>query len=180
MRRHLLHGLIALLIICPGNSFSGRLTAAESINAEKLLRESLVRSIPDSAICYWTWQISLNAELISGLTAINSSSDVFSTVRISQSTTTKPEPLINEQQYKAALSGSVNRYVTRQMQFNPFKVSDDSVGNVVSNVVTRADLGMVVKSFKAMPGWGSYDTRMDFNNNYKVDIADLSTVATNI
>ena len=81
---------------------------------------------------------------------------------------------------KDALSGSVNRYVTRQMQFNPFKVTDETSGNAVSNVVTRADLGMVVKSFKAMPGWGSYDTRMDFNNNYKVDIADLSTVATNI
>jgi hypothetical protein len=31
-----------------------------------------------------------------------------------------------------------------------------------------------------MPGWGNYDTRMDFNNNYRVDIADISTVASNM
>jgi hypothetical protein len=28
-----------------------------------------------------------------------------------------------------------------------------------------------------MPGLGSYDTRMDFNNNYGAEIAEISTVA---
>jgi hypothetical protein len=78
------------------------------------------------------------------------------------------------------LTGSVNRYVTRQMQFNPFKITDDTIGNVVSNTVTREDIKAVTKCYGAMPGWGSYDTRMDFNNNYRVDIADISTVAANM
>ena len=81
---------------------------------------------------------------------------------------------------KPALTGSVNRYVTRQMQFNPFKITDDTIGNVVSNTVTREDIKAVTKCYGAMPGWGSYDTRMDFNNNYRVDIADISTVAANM
>ncbi len=72
------------------------------------------------------------------------------------------------------LTGSVFRSMTRQMQFNPFKITEES------DVVTRADLKEVVRCFRAMPGWGSYDTRMDFNNNYKIDIADLSTVASNM
>ncbi len=74
-----------------------------------------------------------------------------------------------------SLTGSVFRSVTRAW-FNPFKMTDDST----NSVVTRSDVGEVVKCFKAMPGWGSYDTRMDFNNNYKIDIADLSTVAANM
>jgi hypothetical protein len=81
---------------------------------------------------------------------------------------------------KPALTGSVNRYVTRQMQFNPFKITDDTIGNVVSNTVTREDIKAVTKCYGAMPGWGSYDTRMDFNNNYRVDIADISTIAANM
>lgn len=78
------------------------------------------------------------------------------------------------------LTGSVNRYVARQMQFSPFKITDDTVGNVVSNTVTREDIKAVTKCYGSMPGWGSYDTRMDFNNNYRVDIADISTVAANL
>jgi hypothetical protein len=74
------------------------------------------------------------------------------------------------------LTGSVFRSVTRQVQFNPFKITDDAT----CNIVTRADLVEVVKCYRAMPGWGSYDTRMDFNNNYRVDIADLSTVASHM
>ena len=73
------------------------------------------------------------------------------------------------------LTGSVFRSVTRAW-FNPFKMTDDST----SSIVTRADIGEVVKCYRAMPGWGSYDTRMDFNNNYRVDIADLSTVASHM
>ncbi len=74
------------------------------------------------------------------------------------------------------LTGTVYRSVTRQMQFNPFKITDDSV----SNVVTRSDIRAVGQAYGSMPGWGSYDTRMDFNNNYRVDIADISSVARNI
>lgn len=74
------------------------------------------------------------------------------------------------------LTGSVFRSMTRQMQFNQFKVTDDST----SNTVTRSDINAVAQCYGAIPGWGSYDTRMDFNNNYRVDIADISTVAANM
>jgi hypothetical protein len=76
---------------------------------------------------------------------------------------------------KDPLTGSVFRSMTRQMQFNQFKMTDDST----SNVVTRSDINAVAQCYGSMPGWGSYDTRMDFNNNYRVDIADISTVAAN-
>ena len=74
------------------------------------------------------------------------------------------------------LSGSVFRYVQRQVQFNPFKVTDDTS----TNVVTKADVAAVIHSYGAMPGWGNYDARYDFCGHYKIDIADLSTVAANI
>jgi len=76
-----------------------------------------------------------------------------------------------------ALTGSVTRAVTRQMQFNWFKVTDD---DSAGTTVTKTDFTTVVKSFGAMPGWGNYDNRMDFNYNYKIDIADLATVAANM
>jgi hypothetical protein len=52
--------------------------------------------------------------------------------------------------------------------------------DTTSNVVTRSDVKVVAQSYGAMPGWGRYDTRMDFNNNYRVDISDISTVAANM
>ena len=72
------------------------------------------------------------------------------------------------------LTGSVFRSMTRAW-FNPFKLTDDST----TSTVTKSDIGEVGKCYGAMPGWGSYDTRMDFNNNYRIDIADISTVAAN-
>ena len=74
------------------------------------------------------------------------------------------------------LSGSVYRSVQRQVQFNPFKVTDDTT----TNVVTRDDVAAVIHAYGAMPGWGNYDARMDFCGHFKIDIADLSTVAANI
>ena len=71
------------------------------------------------------------------------------------------------------LTGSVFRSVTRQVEFNPFKVTEDST----TNVVTKADIAAVVHAYGAMPGWGNYDAKMDFCNHFKIDIADLSTVA---
>jgi hypothetical protein len=73
------------------------------------------------------------------------------------------------------LTGLVFRSMTRQIEFNPFKIIEDS-----STKVTRSDLKEMVKCFHAMPGWGNYDAQMDFNGNFKIDIADLSTVAANI
>jgi hypothetical protein len=72
------------------------------------------------------------------------------------------------------LSGSVYSSITRSW-FNPFKVTDDSS----SDVVTTSDVHAVAQCYGAMPGWGNYDTRMDFNNNFRVDIADICTVAAN-
>ena len=71
---------------------------------------------------------------------------------------------------------SVFAYVQRQVQFNPFKVTDDTS----TNFVTKADIAAVIHAYGAMPGWGNYDARMDFCGHYKIDIADLSTVATNM
>jgi hypothetical protein len=74
------------------------------------------------------------------------------------------------------LTGSVTRSVTRQTQFNWFKVTDDSAGTTV----TKADFNAIVKCYRSMPGWGNYDNAMDFNYNYRIDIADLATVAANM
>lgn len=74
------------------------------------------------------------------------------------------------------LTGSVFRYVQRQVQFNPFKVTDDTM----STVVTKADISAVIHAYGAMPGWGNYDARMDFCGHYKIDIANLATVAANM
>jgi hypothetical protein len=73
------------------------------------------------------------------------------------------------------LTGSVYRSITRSWT-NPYKMND----NDISNVVTRSDVKIVGQCYGAMPGWGNYDTRMDFNNNYRVDIADISTVASHM
>ena len=77
------------------------------------------------------------------------------------------------------LSGSVTRTRTGSMQFNPFKITDD-LTSTAGNVVSKADLVTVAKNYRAMPGWGNYDQRMDFNNNYEIDITDLATVAANM
>lgn len=74
------------------------------------------------------------------------------------------------------LLGSVFRYGIRQVQFNPFKITDDTS----NNAVTRADIASVIRAYGAMPGWGNYDVKMDFCGHNKIDIAALSTVACNI
>jgi hypothetical protein len=73
------------------------------------------------------------------------------------------------------LSGIVYRSVTRSW-FNPFKMNDDTN----TNAVTRTDIKTIAKCYGAMPGWGNYNSNMDFNENYRVDIADISTVAANM
>lgn len=74
------------------------------------------------------------------------------------------------------LTGLVTRSVTRNVQFNWYKVTDDVAGTAV----TRADVNAMVQCYRSMPGWGNYDNRMDFNFNYRIDIADLATVAANL
>jgi hypothetical protein len=73
------------------------------------------------------------------------------------------------------LNGVVGRTWMTQMIFNRFKVSEDE-----TDKVSRVDLTTLAKNFGARPGWGSYDSNMDFNCNYKIDIADLATVAANV
>jgi len=77
------------------------------------------------------------------------------------------------------LTGAVRRSIMRQMQFNPFKVTDDLTGSA-SESVSKTDLAAVVKCYGNMPGWGSYDQKMDFNFNYRIDITDIATVAANV
>jgi hypothetical protein len=74
------------------------------------------------------------------------------------------------------LTGSVARSVIRQVAFNPFKVTDD----ITTKVVTKADIAAVIRSYGAMPGYGNYDPKMDFCGHFKIDIAALSTVASNM
>lgn len=73
------------------------------------------------------------------------------------------------------LSGTVFRSLTRQMAFNRFAFVDQTAAKT-----SRADLSKMVTCFRAMPGWGNYDAQMDFNGNFKIDITDLSTVASNL
>jgi hypothetical protein len=73
------------------------------------------------------------------------------------------------------LNGVVGRTWMTQMIFNRFKVSEDE-----TEKVSRVDLTTLAKNYGARPGWGSYDSNMDFNCNYKIDIADLATVAAHV
>ena len=73
------------------------------------------------------------------------------------------------------LNGVVTRTRMTQMDFNKFKLSEDD-----TEKVSRDDLKVLAKNLRAVPGWGSYDSNMDFNYNYKIDIADLATVAANV
>ncbi len=77
----------------------------------------------------------------------------------------------------APLTGAVTRSRTCLMDFNPFKFSDED--GVTTNRVTRTDVRTVGRAYGSMPGWGNYDQSMDFNSNYRIDIADLCTVAAN-
>ena len=73
------------------------------------------------------------------------------------------------------LDGVVTRARMNQMIFNKFKVSEDE-----TDKVSKVDLTVLARIYGARPGWGSYDSNMDFNCNYKIDIADLTTVAANV
>ena len=73
------------------------------------------------------------------------------------------------------LGGVVTRTRITQMTFNRFKVGEDNTDRV-----NKIDLSILAKSYGTRPGWGSYDSNMDFNSNYKIDIADLATVAANL
>ena len=73
------------------------------------------------------------------------------------------------------LNGLVTRARMSQMIFNKFKVSEEE-----SSKVSKTDLAVLARIYGARPGWGSYDSNMDFNCNYKIDITDLTTVAANV
>jgi hypothetical protein len=74
------------------------------------------------------------------------------------------------------LTGPVHRSMMRQMRWNPFKITGNLTDSE-SDSVTKADLAAVVNCYGNMPGWGNYDQKMDFNSNYRIDIADVATVA---
>jgi hypothetical protein len=77
------------------------------------------------------------------------------------------------------LTGTVHRQITKSMHFNPFKVNDDD-DSANPTALTSADVSTIVHAYGAMPGYGNYDQRMDYNFNYKIDIADLATAAANL
>lgn len=74
------------------------------------------------------------------------------------------------------LTGIVYAHITTSRMFNPFMI--EGIGS--STTVTTADLNSVIKAYGSMPGWGSYDQRMDYNFNYKIDICDVATAAANL
>ncbi len=70
-----------------------------------------------------------------------------------------------------AISGKIYSSITRSL-YIPYKLTDS-----VTDSVTMADVKAIAECYGAMPGWGSYHLRMDFNNNYRIDIADISSIA---
>lgn len=74
------------------------------------------------------------------------------------------------------LTGSVHVQRITTKMFNPFIINDDNA----ATTVTKADVATVVSSYGSSPGWGNYNQRMDYNFNYKIDITDLCTAASNI
>jgi hypothetical protein len=74
------------------------------------------------------------------------------------------------------LSGTVGRQRVSAIKCNAFKILDDDG----LNILTRDDFKGIAKAFGSGLGWGIYDQRMDFNFNYRIDIADLCTAASNI
>jgi hypothetical protein len=73
------------------------------------------------------------------------------------------------------LNGSVYAQRITTRMFNPFKISNDT-----ADTLTNADVTSLAKAYGTMPGWGNYDQRMDYNFNYKIDICDLATAASNV
>ncbi len=155
----------------------------------KLLNASVstLSSNADSFFLNGTWRIH---KVTSNTTIItDTNGEIISIHRVSDTEVTKAYGELNVTdnwtKFKLSLTGmdpltgTVVRSAMRQMQFNPFHISesDDVTG---TEAVTKTDLTTVVKSYRAMPGWGNYDSKMDFNLNYKIDIADLSTVAANV
>jgi hypothetical protein len=130
-----------------------------------------------------TWKVFTTTSHVTIIT--NDAGDITSVHRTSDTSVMKAYGELNVtdnwSKFKLAingidpLTGTVFRSVQRQMEFNPFKVTDDT-----NTAVTGADISAVIKAYGAMPGWGNYDVKMDFCGHYKIDIADLSTVACNL
>lgn len=47
-------------------------------------------------------------------------------------------------------------------------------------VPTLKDLFHIARCFRAMPGFGNYDPELDYNEDSKIDLTDLTTVAANM
>ncbi len=73
------------------------------------------------------------------------------------------------------LNGTVHFQRITSKMCNPFKIGEDD-----ANTVTPAELTTMTKAYGAMPGWGNYNQAMDYNFNYRVDICDLVTAASNV
>lgn len=71
------------------------------------------------------------------------------------------------------LTGVVNRGMFKYTEIKMCDINDDGK-------VDLRDLVRIAKRFNTMPGLFNYDHDMDFNENDKIDIGDLTTVAANI
>jgi len=62
---------------------------------------------------------------------------------------------------------------TTTNKINPFSFNE-------SPKPTLADLKQIVKSYRAIPGFGNFQHELDYNSNSKIDLSDLTTVAANM
>jgi hypothetical protein len=117
--------------------------------------------------------ITVNTDENGAITHVNRNQDVTPSTAYGELTVSDNKFTLNINGMDP-LTGAVYRSITRSW-FNPFKMTDGST----SNIVTRSDVHAIANCYGNMPGWGTYQSNMDFNGNYRVDIADISTVAAN-
>jgi len=170
----------------PISSFKAKENFTYAFYSARLLNASVSEFTPseDEYKLTGTWNV---ATVKSNITVITDAQDEIVSVHREQNVTvakksgeliviTDPMTFTLKLADLEPLTGSVTRQVTRQTMFNWYKVTDAVAGATV----TRADVNAVVQCYRAMPGWGNYDSRMDFNFNYRIDIADLATVSANL
>ena len=71
------------------------------------------------------------------------------------------------------IKGVAIAMTTTTNRINPFSIGTNPT-------VTLQDMFQIVKSLRAMPGFGNFRPELDYNGDSKIDMADLTTVAANM
>ena len=167
-----------------------------TIYSAKLWNASVAELSYDEADFFMSGTWNVNTVTITVTVITNSSGNIISVHRDTDITPTTAygELTVTDNWTKFNLAienidpvtGAVKRSVMKQMQWNPFKITGnpfeitDDITSSTTESVTKTDLNAVVNCYGNMPGWGNYDQKMDFNFNYRIDIADIATVAANV